>query len=275
MKRWTPDLHSLSVQMILSFVALVLLTAAAAGLPAIWLIRDQLGRQAWAQVEQGRLAAQALYDAKQNELQSLATLTAQRPTLRGLLAEGAIEPPAEVPAVSGGGADFPAELLAQTVVIKLNGGEPANFLDVGGGANTANGVVNDHFGWDRGNFTTVSLGYLPNALTSQSRSNAYDVSADRGFLCKYDAARVALPDSLDTVRHFAMSLPDRIVTGRARRDIERLEEVPAATLEAPPAASASRHSRVSTPMAWRTWNIKPGPLSPPDSCRAKLEGSGG
>jgi indoleamine 2,3-dioxygenase len=61
---------------------------------------------------------------------------------------------------------------------------------------------------------------------------AYDVSADRGFLCKYDAARVALPDSLDTVRHFAMSLPDRIVTGRARRDIDRLDEVPAATLEA-------------------------------------------
>jgi PAS domain S-box-containing protein len=88
MKRWLPDLRSLSAQMILSFVALVLLTAAAAGLPAIWLIRDQLGRQAWAQVEQGSLAAQALYEAKQNELQSLATLTAQRPTLRELLAVG-------------------------------------------------------------------------------------------------------------------------------------------------------------------------------------------
>jgi PAS domain S-box-containing protein len=87
-KRWIPDLRSLSIQMILSFVALVLLTAATAGLPAIWLIRDQLGRQAWAQVEQGSLAAQALYEAKQNELQSLATLTAQRPTLRELLAEG-------------------------------------------------------------------------------------------------------------------------------------------------------------------------------------------
>lgn len=31
---------------------------------------------------------------------------------------------------------------------------------LGGGANTANGVVNKHLGWDRGNFTTVSLGYL-------------------------------------------------------------------------------------------------------------------
>ncbi len=88
MKRWVPDVRSLSVQMILSFVALVLLTAVAAGLPAVWLIRDQLGRQAWAQVEQGHLAAQTLYEARQSELQSLATLTAQRPTLRELLTNG-------------------------------------------------------------------------------------------------------------------------------------------------------------------------------------------
>ena len=88
MRRWIPDLRSLSLQMILSFVVLVLLTAVAAGLPAIWLIRDQLEHQAWAQVEQGSLAAQALYEAKLNELQSLSTLTAQRPTLRELLAKG-------------------------------------------------------------------------------------------------------------------------------------------------------------------------------------------
>ena len=88
MKRWIPDLHSLSAQMVLSFVALALLTAAAAGLPAIWLIRDQFDRQAWAQVDQGTLAAQALYAARENELAGLATLTAERPTLRELLAEG-------------------------------------------------------------------------------------------------------------------------------------------------------------------------------------------
>jgi PAS domain S-box-containing protein len=74
--------------MILSFVALALLTAAAAGLPAIWLIRGQFDRQAWAQVEQGSLAAQALYAAAENELAGLATLTAERPTLRDLLAQG-------------------------------------------------------------------------------------------------------------------------------------------------------------------------------------------
>jgi len=88
MKRWIPNLHSLSAQLILSFVALVLLTAAAAGAPAIWLIHDQLERQARAQVKQGSLVAQALYEARQNELQNLATLTAQRPTLRELLAKG-------------------------------------------------------------------------------------------------------------------------------------------------------------------------------------------
>ena len=87
MKRLGFDPHSLLAQMILSFVALVLLTAAAVGLPAIWLIRDQLERQAWAQVEQGRRATQALYEARQGEIEGLATLTAQRPTLRRLLAE--------------------------------------------------------------------------------------------------------------------------------------------------------------------------------------------
>jgi PAS domain S-box-containing protein len=87
MKRFRIDLRTLPAQMILSSVALVLLTAAAAGLPAIWLIRNQLDHQAWAQVEQGSRASQALYAAQQNELNSLATLTAQRPTLRGLLAQ--------------------------------------------------------------------------------------------------------------------------------------------------------------------------------------------
>jgi len=85
MKRLKVDLNSLSVQMILSFMGLALLTAVAAGLPAIWLIRDQLERQAWAQVEQGSRAAEALYEVRQRETTSLATLMAQRPTLCELL----------------------------------------------------------------------------------------------------------------------------------------------------------------------------------------------
>ena len=54
---------------------------------------------------------------------------------------------------------------------------------------------------------------------------SYDVSPDRGFLCKYDPARVALPDVLLPVRSLARSLPERIVAGRARRDIETLQRV--------------------------------------------------
>jgi PAS domain S-box-containing protein len=74
--------------MVLSFVALVLLTAAAVGLPAISLIRGQVERQAWAQVNQGSQATQALYAATQSNLDGLGTLTAQRPTLKQLLTQG-------------------------------------------------------------------------------------------------------------------------------------------------------------------------------------------
>jgi PAS domain S-box-containing protein len=81
------DLHGLSAQLILSFIGLVLLTAIAVGVPAVWLIGDQLDRQAWTQVNRGNLVSQSLYAARQNELTDLATLTAQRPTLRGLLQE--------------------------------------------------------------------------------------------------------------------------------------------------------------------------------------------
>jgi PAS domain S-box-containing protein len=87
MKRFAVDLHSLSVQMILSFVLAVLLTAVTAGLPAIWLIRDQLDREAWTQVDQSSRATRALYAARQSEIADLATLTAQRPTLREIVAQ--------------------------------------------------------------------------------------------------------------------------------------------------------------------------------------------
>jgi PAS domain S-box-containing protein len=78
-------LRSLPAQMILGFVVVVILTAVTVGLPAIWLIRDQLNRQAWSQVDQGRRATEALYAAKQSEVEGFALLTSQRPTLRELL----------------------------------------------------------------------------------------------------------------------------------------------------------------------------------------------
>jgi PAS domain S-box-containing protein len=77
--------RSLSTQIVLISIALVVFTATAAGIPAIWLIRQQLNRQAWSQVEQGSYAAQALYLAQTEDLTNLALLTAQRPTLLELL----------------------------------------------------------------------------------------------------------------------------------------------------------------------------------------------
>ena len=81
--RWYPK--ELRFQLVISFFLIVLLTAAAIGIPAIWVISQQLNDQAWSQVGQGFQASQALYNAKQNELENFATLTAQRPTLRTLL----------------------------------------------------------------------------------------------------------------------------------------------------------------------------------------------
>lgn len=81
------DVRSLSTRMVLSFIGLVILTAMAAGLPAVWLISRQLNRQAWAQVQQGSRATQALYHAQSQELANLAMLTAQRPTLQQLLTD--------------------------------------------------------------------------------------------------------------------------------------------------------------------------------------------
>jgi PAS domain S-box-containing protein len=80
------DYHSLPVQMVLGFVALAFLTALAIGVPAIWLIRTELNQQAWSQVEQGRQATQSVFSFRQSEVTQLAILTAQRPTLKELLA---------------------------------------------------------------------------------------------------------------------------------------------------------------------------------------------
>ena len=87
-KRFRIDHYSLPVQMVLSQVAVILLAAAAIGLPSIWLIRWQLDRQAWALVDQGGSTTRALLAARQSDLTNLAILTAQRPTLVELLEQG-------------------------------------------------------------------------------------------------------------------------------------------------------------------------------------------
>jgi PAS domain S-box-containing protein len=82
------DTRKLSTQLIVAFIAVVLLTAATVGLPAIWVLQNQFDRQAWSQVEQGQRAAIALYGAQYREVLNLARLTAQRPTLQELVMDG-------------------------------------------------------------------------------------------------------------------------------------------------------------------------------------------
>lgn len=77
--------HRLPVQMVVSFILLVVATAAAVGFPAIWLVRDQLDRQAWALADQGSHTTRALLAARQSELANLAILTSQRPKLLELI----------------------------------------------------------------------------------------------------------------------------------------------------------------------------------------------
>jgi len=73
--------------MITSIIVVVLLTAITVGVPAIWLLQNQLEQQAWSQVEQGQRTVISLYAAKYREVQNLALLTAQRPTLQTLIAQ--------------------------------------------------------------------------------------------------------------------------------------------------------------------------------------------
>lgn len=89
-KRFHLPYHGLTAQMVISFMLLTLLTAVAAGVPAALLIRDQLERQAWAQVERGKRASEALYNNWLDNLSNLATLTSQRPTLRLLIAQNEV-----------------------------------------------------------------------------------------------------------------------------------------------------------------------------------------
>jgi hypothetical protein len=83
--------ESLPAQLILSFVLVVILTAVTAGLPAIWIIYQQLNQQAWSQVDQGIQATETLYNAKHTELEDLAIVTAQRPTLQDFLIDDNLE----------------------------------------------------------------------------------------------------------------------------------------------------------------------------------------
>src|SRR5512134_1133127 len=83
-----PILLSLPAQWLIVLVVLVLLAASAIGIPAIWLVREQLDLQARELVSQGGQMAAVLLDGTATGLSNLAILTAQRPTLTELLELG-------------------------------------------------------------------------------------------------------------------------------------------------------------------------------------------
>jgi len=84
-KKTKAHLLNLPTQGVILIIVIISLTTCTIGIPAIWLIRGQLDRQAWELVNQGNQTVKALMDARYNELSNLAILTAQRPTLSTLL----------------------------------------------------------------------------------------------------------------------------------------------------------------------------------------------
>lgn len=78
-----------STYLITGCVILIFASTLSAGVPAYWITRNQLERQAWLQVENAQQATQSLLLAEQNRLNDLAMLFAERPTLRRLAQSGA------------------------------------------------------------------------------------------------------------------------------------------------------------------------------------------
>lgn len=79
------DRHSLTAQLVLTLLAIAIGTILLIGLPTAWLVRHQLEQQAWARLAQAMRVSNALFEAQRREAVALAMLTAQRPTLRGLI----------------------------------------------------------------------------------------------------------------------------------------------------------------------------------------------
>lgn len=76
--------RSFSARLMLGLPFLILLTTISAGIPAYLLVRTQLERQAWSQVQGAQQATRSLLLAEQDRLSSLAGLFAERPTLQRL-----------------------------------------------------------------------------------------------------------------------------------------------------------------------------------------------
>lgn len=82
-------IDSFSMRLLIGFVVLIVLTTLSAGVPAFWLTRNQLERQAWAQVDNAQSATRSLLEAEQARLTNQLTLFVERPTLQRLARENA------------------------------------------------------------------------------------------------------------------------------------------------------------------------------------------
>lgn len=80
-------LHSLTLYLVLGFLVLVLLTTLSAGLPAYWVVQQELQVQTWDNVANAQGATLALLQAEEARLADLAALLAARPTLQRLAGE--------------------------------------------------------------------------------------------------------------------------------------------------------------------------------------------
>lgn len=84
-------INSFSMRLLLGFVALIILTTLSAGVPAFWLTRTQLERQAWAQVDNAQSATQSLLEAEKNRVENQLVLFTERPTLQQLIREQSVD----------------------------------------------------------------------------------------------------------------------------------------------------------------------------------------
>ncbi len=80
--------RTLRGRLFIGFILIILITLVAAGVPTLWLVRAELEAQAQARLDQGVSSTQAVFKARISELQAVANLTAERPTLRALLQSG-------------------------------------------------------------------------------------------------------------------------------------------------------------------------------------------
>ena len=80
--------HSFFTQLIVTFVALIFVTAMAVGLPAYWIISNELEQQAWARINDAQRITLVSLEAERVRLANVALLASQRPSLNRFLQDG-------------------------------------------------------------------------------------------------------------------------------------------------------------------------------------------